>query len=68
MNQCRRDSSQQMQGKKAALDILNVATLQQHPMIPQEVAATGQETKELMGRQQSEMEETVTGWSGLLAW
>ena len=36
-----------MQGKTAALDILNVATLQQHPMIPQEVAATGQETKEL---------------------
>ena len=57
-----------MQGEKAALDILNVATLQQHPMIPQEVDATGQETKELMGRQQSEMEETVTGWSGLLAW
>jgi hypothetical protein len=43
-----------MQEKKAALDILNAAMFQQHPMIPQEVAATGQETKELMGsRQQS---------------
>ena len=52
------DSARHMQGKKVAVNILSVATLQHHLMIPQEVVVIGQETKEIMGRQQSEMEET----------
>jgi hypothetical protein len=45
MNQRRRDSARQMQGRKGALDMLNAATLQQHLMIPEEAAE--QETKEV---------------------
>jgi hypothetical protein len=57
MNQRKRDSAGETQGKKGALDMLNAATLQKHLMIPQEAAAKGQETEELESGQ-SEMEET----------
>jgi hypothetical protein len=56
MNQRRRDSARQMQGKKGALNVLNAAMLKQHLMIPQEAAPKGQETKDLESGQ-SEMEE-----------